>query len=570
MRLKTTSSKYKTHFSIIKDYVVKGKRTTKIIENLGNEEQVKQRAGNHDYMTWINNYIAELNKLDQDENRTVTLNLNPKKELAYNQLHTFNGGYLFLQDIYYELGINKICDVISRKYKFTFDLNDILSRLVYSRIIYPASKLSTLKASKKFIEQHDFDIQHVYRALEVLAKEKDYIQAELYKNSLDVSKRNTGVLYYDLTNYFFEIETADDFRKYGKSKENRPNPLVQMGLFMDGDGIPLSFDLTAGNMNEQTTLKPLEKKLIQDFKLSKFVVCTDAGLASVANRKFNNEGERAFITTQSIKKLKNFLKQWALDQSGWRLSGSDELYNINEINEDLYKDSLFYKERWIKENDFEQRLIVTYSIKYKNYHQKIRLNQIERASKLISNNPAKLGKVNQNDFRRFISKTSVTSSGEEAMKNIYELDMDLILEEAAYDGLYGVCTNLEDNIEEIIKVNRRRWEMEESFRIMKSEFEARPVYLSREDRITAHFVTCVLALIIYRYLEKRLEEKYTTSEIMECLRDYNFREFLGDGYVPSYTRTNLIDTLHKEFGFRTDFDIVSDKKMKKICKETKS
>ena len=300
---------------------------------------------------------------------------------------------------------------------------------------------------------------------------------------------------------FFEIDQEDDLRRYGKSKENRPSPIVQMGLFMDGNGIPLTFNITSGNTNEQTTLKPLEEKIIEDFNLAEIVVCTDAGLASTANRKFNNTNLRKFITTQSIKKLKDYLKQEALDLTkGWKLPGSDKTYDISKLRTDenlkeKYKDKIFYKERWINEDNLEQRLIVTYSVKYQEYQTHIRNNQIERAKKIIEQNPKKIGKAKQNDPKRFIQITNITSNGEIAEETHYNINQDIIDEEAKYDGLYAVCTNLEDDVEEIIKVNHRRWEIEESFRIMKSEFEARPVYLSREDRIKAHFMTCFFSTI---------------------------------------------------------------------------
>ena len=412
----------------------------------------------------------------------------------------------------------------------------------------------------------------IYRALEVIAKETDFIQSELYKNSLKVSKRSTNILYYDCTNYFFEIEQESGLRQYGPSKEHRPNPITQMGLFMDGDGIPLAFNITSGNTNEQITLKPLEEKILEDFKLSKFIVCTDARLASNANRKFNDKDERAFITTQSIKKLKKHLMDWALSPDKWHLSGSTKLYNINDIDKnessiELYKDKVFFKERWIKENGLEQKLIVTYSLKYRNYQRQIRNSQIERAKVAITNKSFKLEKCNQNDFKKFIKKTNITNDGEIAEKKVLTLNNDAIQKEERFDGFYGVCTNLDDNAEEIIKVNQRRWEIEESFRIMKSEFKARPVYLSRDDRIIAHFTTCFLSLVLLRFLEKRLEENYTTSKIIDTLKNMNFSESIGNGYIPTYTRTNLTDDLHDKFGFRTDYQIITNHSLKKIFKK---
>ena len=374
---------------------------------------------------------------------------------------------------------------------------------------------------------------------------------------------------------FFEIEEEDGLKQYGKSKENRPNPIVQMGLFMDGDGLPLAFDITSGNTNEQTTLKPLEQKIIKDFKTSKFVVCTDAGLASTANRKFNNINLRSFITTQSIKKLKGHLKDWCLDLTkGWKLFDSDKKYNISKLREDeklieAYKDKTFYKERWINEDGLEQRLIVTYSVKYQEYQKNIREKQLDRARKLIETNPKKIGKTKQNDFKRFIETTVTTPQGEVAEENHYNINEEKIIEESKYDGLYAVCTNLEDDVNSIIKTNHNRWEIEESFRIMKSEFKSRPVYLSRDDRIKAHFVTCFLALLVFRYLEKKLNNEYTAYEIIDTLKTMNLK-LENDGYYsPIYTRTNLTDKLHEEYSFRTDYEILSEKNLKKFFSSTK-
>ena len=576
MYIKKTMSKNFEHYSIIYSINSNGKRTSKVYENIGNYEKLKQRAGNEDPIQWLNNYVKELNNKQKENSLPVIIQKNPNKIIDKNVQSSFNVGYLFLQDIYYKLGLNNICKDISDKYQFKFDLNDILSKLIYSRILFPASKLKTLELSKKFLEQPNFDYQHIERTLPILCKENDFIQSQLYQNSKKYLPRNNRILYYDCTNFFFEIECEDDFRKYGKSKENRPNPIVQMGLFMDGDGIPLACEITPGNTNEQVTLKPLEKKIIDDFNLAQIVVCTDAGLASNANRKFNNTNTRKFITTQSIKKLKNYLKEEALDLTkGWHLPGSDKVYNIEALRTDeqqieIYKDKVFYKERWIKENGLEQRLIITYSVKYQEYQRNIRNNQIQRAKKLIENNPQKISKPKQNDPKRFIETINTTQTGEVADEIHYSINQNIINEEAKYDGLYAVCTNLEDDILDIIKVNHRRWEIEESFRIMKSEFNARPVFHSNEEAIKAHFLIYFLALTVYRYLEKKLDEKYTVGEIIDTLKDMNLK--LDEQYIysPNYVRTDLTDDLHELFGFRTDFEVMLEKNLKKICKQTKS
>ena len=575
MRLTITKNKNSSSFYIIKSVTINGKRTSKVVEKLGTLGEVKLKANGMDPYIWAQEYVNLLNKEEKENSNDVLLKLSQIKSLNKNDKLKFNGGYLFLQDIYYDLKLNNICKDISEKYQFKYDLNDILSKLIYSRIIYPSSKLKTLELSKNFIEQPNFDYQHILRSLEVIAKESDFIQSELYKNSLNYSKRNDKVLFYDCTNYYFEIEDDDDFRKYGKSKEHRPNPIVGMGLFMDGDGIPLSFDTFPGNKNEQVTLKPLEEKIINDFGNSKFIVCTDAGLASNSNRKFNNKNNRKYVTTQSLKKLKSFLKDWSIDLSkGWKLSGYDKTFDISKLrdDEDLIKkfyDKVFYKERWIKEDGIEQRLIITYSPKYQEYQKNIREKQIQRAKNIIEKNPKKIKARDESDPKRFINNIPTTDTGEVAVNNNYSINQDKILEEAKYDGLYAVCTNLEDEVEEIIKINKRRWEIEESFRIMKSEFKARPVFLSREDRIKAHFTTCFLALVLFRYLEKKLDEQYTSSQIIETLKEYEFREFKGFGYVPIYTYTDIVEDLHKVFKFDTSKEIINLKNIKKIINQTK-
>ena len=575
MRLQIVKSKNAQSLYVVKSVYHNKKRTNKVIEKLGTYEQLKKKLISEDPIEWAKKYVQELNKKENENTRTVLVKYIPNKIIEKNIQKSFNGGYLFLEQIYYALGLNNICKSISQKYKFQYDLDSILSRLIYGRIIFPASKLATNDLAKKFIEQPNFELQHIYRALEVIAKETNFIQSELYKNSLKLSKRNTSILYYDCTNYFFELEQENGLRQYGPSKEHRPNPIVQMGLFMDGDGIPLAFNITSGNTNEQTTLSPLEEKILEDFKLSKFIVCTDAGLASNANRKFNDKDDRAFITTQSIKKLKKHLLDWSLASDNWQLPNDNKKYDISKLekteeSKEFFKDKIFYKERWINENGLEQKLIVTYSLKYKNYQRQIRNSQIERVKKAIKTNSIKLDKFNQNDYKRLVTKTNVTKDGEIAEKKILSLNEALIAKEEKFDGFYGVCTNLDDSVEEIIKVNQRRWEIEESFRIMKSEFKARPVYLSRDDRIIAHFTTCFLSLVLHRYLEKKLEEKFTSSEIISILREMNFMESIGNGYIPTYTRTDLTDALHEKFGFRTDYQILTNNNFKKILKKIKS
>lgn len=568
MRLSLVKSKNTTQFYIIQSYRdEKGKNTSKIIEKLGNEQEVIKKANGEDPIIWAKKYIEKKNKKVQEniaiyyEKHIEGITLDDKQKI-------FNIGYIFLKDIYNNLGLKKICTKISNKYRIKYDLSEILANLIYTRIIEPSSKLSSFETSKKFIEQPNYKLHDIYRALEIISEETDFIESEVYKNSLNIINRNTKILYYDCTNYFFEIEQAEGLKQYGISKENRPNPIVQMGLFMDGDGFPLAFNINNGNTNEQTTLKPLEKQIMNDFKVSKFIVCTDAGLASTDNRKFNSRQEHSYIVTQSLKKIKGHLKEWALSPENWHTLKSNKTINLNEIDEEQHYEEIYYKERWINENGLEQRLIVSYSPKYATYQKTIRNMQIERAQNII-NRPSKLTKKRQDDPKRFITTSSITKDGEIANKKVLSLNTSAIEKEAQYDGFYAVCTTLEDDISEIIKVNKRRWEIEESFRILKTDFKARPVYLKRDDRIKAHFTTCFLSLLIYRILENKLEHKYSPRNIINTLKEMNSLKIAGYGYKQVYQNTEITKELSKIFNININQDFISLKNMKKFLKDNK-
>lgn len=588
--MKLTVSKSKNSASFYVQKTIRkpnGCVTSVTVEKLGNLTEVTAKAGGKDPYVWAQEYVNELNRREYEENKEIIISYSPSKLLKKGEQKLFNCGYLFLQDIYYELGLDKICKEISSRHSFAYDLNDVLSKLIYTRILFPSSKLSSNRQAAKFIEQPTFELHDIYRALSVLSEENDFIQAQLYKNSQKVLARRKDILYYDCTNYFFELEEADDLRRYGKGKQHQPLPLVGMGLFMDHDGIPLAFDIYPGNKNEQPTLKPLEKKVIRDYGLEQIVVCTDAGLSSKTNRKFNDKTTggiqvRSFITTQSVKQLPGYLKDFALDPDGWRLPGSDNVYNLNDIDDTRDYDKVFYKNRWIKEDlsqrkikngakPLEQHLIVSFSPKYKNYQRKIRNGQIERAQQLIERGNYKQRPKNQNNPHRFIYREKVTKDGEICSEEIVCLDTDAIREEERYDGFYAVCANLKDmGVDEIIRINKKRWEIEECFRIMKIDFKARPVYLQTEDHIRSHFLTCFIALVIYRILEKKLHEEYTCEEIIDTLKNMVMaRPGEKMGYTPVYTRTNLTDALHETAGFRTDYQIITDVNMRKIIRGSK-
>lgn len=569
MRVTISKSKSAEQVYITKAYRNEnGKSTSRIVAKLGSMESLLPQ---HDFdrekvLAWAKEQAQIYTEAEKKEELKLSLELSENKQLSFGEVSLFNGGYLFLQKIFYELGMKDICTQISKKYSFEYDLAEVLCGLVLARILSPSSKLSSFDYLTRLIEQPKFKLHDIYRCLDVLDKESDAIQSMLYQHNH--KDRNTAVLYYDCTNFFFEIEEEKGIRKYGKSKEHRPNPIVQMGLFLDGDGIPLAFTIFSGNESEQPTLIPLEEKILKDYDLSRFVICTDAGLASHTNRKFNNRKDRSYVVTQSVKTLKAHLKEWCLHPQGFRLGNSDREYDISQIDEQLHKNSIFYKERWINENGLEQRLIVTYSPKSKNYQREIRTRQIDRAVKLVQN-PRKVTR-NANSPHRFVEQMQMTLDGEIAEKCVKKLDYEKIAEEEKYDGFYAVCTTLEDNIHEILKINKHRWEIEASFRMMKSEFKARPVFVQKDERIRAHFMTCFLALMVFRILEKRLANKYTSEEILAVLKEMQFQKIKGLGYLPCYTRTEITDALHDVFGFRTDKEIITDKKMKKIIRSTKN
>ena len=586
MRLKKTTTNSNTTYCIIKDYKnLNGKRSTCIYEALGNENKLIERFGSENTMDKVNEYIDSLNQLIKEgKEPIVNLALDPNKQIEKNVNRTFFSGHLFLRKIYYDLGINKICETIKEKYNFTFDINSIVECLVFARVIWPSSKLSTYEQSRKFIGNYDFDIQHVYRTLTYLSKEIDNIQKQLFDYSNKVIDRNYKVIYYDCTNYFFYTE-ENDFQRYAISKQHQPLPLVQMGLFMNADGYPFAMNINPGNTSETKTMIPSEKEFLNQYNMQgkNIIVCTDAAMCTDEIKNFNIKDGRGFVITQSIKKLSNELQQFALDKSGWHILGNlVDTYNIEEIekNEEEKKshyNTIFYKEIECETKSVKQTLIITFSFKYKEYQHKLKTHQLERATKLVDeinkkNKKAKkkneVEKIkiskNQNDPKRFIKEIMSTNTGEVACNVEYSVDQEVYQNEEKYNGFYGITTNLIDDTATIIKVMKGRWEIEESFRIMKDEFDAGTVYLSREDRIKGHFITCFLSLFIYRYLEHQLNDKYTVHQIVKKLQEMKMLEHKGKGFEPIQTRDDLTDDLHKFLGINTDTEIITYKKIKEI------
>lgn len=583
MRLKKTVTKSNTTYCIIMDYKnLNGKRSTSVFEALGNDNDLIKRFGKENTMNKVQEYINSLNKMiKENKELPVKLLLDPNKQIEKDVNRTFFSGHIFLRKIYYQLGIDKICKEIKKKYHFTFDINSVVECLIFARIIWPSSKLSTYEQSKKFIGNYDFDLQHVYRTLTYLAKEMDYIQKGLFNYSNKVIDRNYKVIYYDCTNFFFYTE-ENDFQRYGISKQHQPLPLVQMGLFMDADGYPFAMNINPGNTSETKTMIPSEEKFLKDFDMKgkNIIVCTDAAMSSDDIKRFNVKDGRGFVITQSIKKLSDDLQKYALDKKGWRKVGDiEDIYDLEKIANDKKSkeenyETIFYKEIECETKSVKQTLIITFSFKYQEYQNKIKQHQFDRAIKLVEetnrknkntkdNEKIKISK-NPNDPKRFIKETRTTDTGEIACNIEYMVDQEILEEEQKYSGLYGITTNLINDTQTVIKVLHNKWEIEESFRIMKEEFDTGTVYLSREDRIKGHFITCYLSLFIYRYLEHQLNDKYTVYEIVKKLQEMKMLELKGKGFVPLQARDDLTDDLHAFLGLNTDTEIITYKKIKEI------
>ena len=610
-RISYSKSKNFTNYYIIEDYKRNGKRTTRKLETIGNNLTVSKLAANEniDVNTWLNNYLLKYLEEHKDnyEPEKIIIEKYSNKLIPMNQTNKFNVGYLFLESIYYSLKLDKICKAISEKYKFEFDLNEVLSNLVYSRIIFPASKLKTFELSKTFIETPKFELNNIYRGLTYLNEDLNYIQRELYNNSKSVVDRNTRILYYDCTNYYFDIFEEDNLRKYtGNAKDKKSKPVVGMGLFLDGNGFPIAMNIFPGNTNESTTLIPLQGNIlgvdpetnikIEGFNLDndKTIICTDAAMCTDYIKQFNIKDGRAFVITQSIKKLKEEYKKEVFEDDNWRIAGDlRHIYKLSDILNDEEKrkehyETIFYKIVRTETAHVVQDLIVTFQIKYRDYLRNVRNGQIERAkNKIKANEEGKKLKLsnNPNDYRRLIKEVVIAiNNGSKKSKNenslnedsqkekysySYSIDKDIIQEEEKYDGYYGITTNLNGNVEEILSISKNRWEIEENFRILKSDFESGDIHLSREDRITAHFLTCFISLLIYRILEYKLDYKYTNTQIIEKLREMEVYEEKGNGYSPAYIRNDLTDDLHEKFGFRTDYEIINYENYEKIFKQLK-
>ncbi|MBD5358214.1 MAG: IS1634 family transposase [Bacteroides sp.] len=488
---------------------------------------------------------------------------------------------MVLLPLYNKLGLSRFSAEVTSRHRFKYDFADILCKLVMCRILFPDSKRATRECLDDFVDAPDFSLEDIYSFLKVLAKELTPLQKSLYEATKKELSRRTGVIYYDCTNYYFEIEKEDMLRRYGKSKEHRPNPIVQMGMFMDADGLPLAFCINPGNTSEQQTLKPLEEILANEFNLGEFVVCTDAGLASIDNRQYNTTEGRNYIVTQSIPQLPRLMREWALGKEGWRRLGDkqDRTYDITELNLDEEQENLYYRERWFKEDRgkvkaFEERLIVTFSPKYALYQRQLRTQHIEKAVRMIDLGSQK-SRQTQQDPRRLIATLHCTEEGEIAGNTVMTLDADMIEKEKAMDGLNCLATRLEDSVYDILHVNGFRYEIEHLFRVTKTEFNARPIYLQREDRIRAHFAICFVALLLLKAFQKEVnegldeEQRYSSEQIIDALAGMDYNVVRGTGYVPAYTATHLRSRCCEVAKLPIDRQIVLARKMRQYLKMLK-
>ena len=588
------------------------KTTTKNVRNFGKHSELLKIT--EDPLAYVNEEIRKMNEeyrvgrveyeIKADFNEKVTTSNDEKSSVTYT-----NTGYFFLQNVMKDLRLKQFFADITSDRKITFDCYDICRFLTYARILDPRSKLGIWDSLDMYYEKPDFGYHHILRFMDVLEENYDSYLAWLYKKSNNAVKRDPSVLYYDCTNFYFECEREDDvvvdevtgevlsgLRKYGVSKEHRPNPIVEMGLFMDKRGIPISMCLHPGNTSEQVTAIPLEKEITKMLSDAKFIYCADAGLGSYHIRKFNSMGGKAFIVTQSIKKLSDTLKQAVFSDIDYRLLSNDAPVTIermksfdrfDEKNRPLYDgfayksftadktyDLGLYEDKILKNGKVQrvkvkallpQRIIVTFSRKMMEYQHTVRARQVERARNLLKINDPEEIKKGPNDVRRFMKRISKTDSGEDANVT-YVIDEDKIAEEEKYDGYYAVATNLDDKPEDILSIAHKRYQIEDCFRILKTNFCGRPVNHSADRRIKAHFMICYTALLVYRLLECQLDDQQThitTDNLIDTLKNMNVTNVHDMEYMALYTGSKTLDALERLTNLGLDFKHYRPKDLRK-------
>lgn len=587
-----------------------GKSTTVRVETLGSEEEIEKKHNCADGLAWAKAYVEKLNEEERIGKQRIKIELAPNAELDPTEIPLRNGGDLLLLPLYNQLGLPQICNEIKENSRVKYDLNEILQTLVLGRILFSSSKTGTYRKAKSMIKPPKFAEHDMFRALTQLSEHINDIQAEVYHNSLNIMPRRDKVIFYDCTNFYFEIEDADKdvidketgefiegLRKQGKSKEHRPNPIVQMGMFMDYDGIPLAFCIFPGNQSEQTSLQPLEEVLQTKFGLTDFIVSTDAGLGSESNRRYNMAGNRQYITVQSLKSMKSKDIDMALDPRGWRIGYSDNdnlhtlsqandgIFNLNELlnreeAKELLHNTTFYKEILVeKELKEEQsnrtirrteRIIVTYSHDYALYQKAKRAEQLNRAEKMAKNKSTK-SRQTQQDARRFVEVSHLTTDGQKAVKVETSVKYALAEQEARFDGFYAYGTSLDDEPLEILRVRKFHHEIEHLFRTSKTHFEARPIYVSRQDRIRSHFLICFLAMTIIKILQNQLNiPEMSIDQLISTIQNTKFDYFKGIGYRPLWQENPIIKAIEQRNGINISKQFIDYKTMNKLYRSVKA
>lgn len=569
---------------------------------LGSLAEIREREGVTDPWLWAQQELPRRNEEERLGRQTLKIELSPTKRIKAGEQTRYSGADLMLIPLYNALGLPQICRELQKGIKAQYSLNEILEALVVLRILYPCSKKSTCELNSKRIRKTSFALEDVYRALTLLSSHIDDIQARVWQNSQKLMRRNTRVIYYDCTNYYFEIEDNDrdyvdmetgeviiGLRKRGKSKENRPNPIVQMGLLMDGDGIPLSFIIFPGNESEQPSLQRIEEMVARKFGLNEFIISTDAGLGSEDNRRYNMTEGREYITVQSLPSLSKADQDMALDPRGWRVAYRDkglapidrsspekEIFNLDEIDLDAERGTRFYKEIIVNKNlrgdittSRPERIIVTYNHDFALYLRHKREERISTAQKIISRKQTK-SRQSQQDPRRYVTTDYVTKDGQKAAKVRMALDEKAIAHEQRFDGFYAYGTSLDDNAIDVLRARSFHHEIEHLFRTTKTFLDARPVHLRRQERIRSHFLVCFLAMIILKILQKQLNMPELSIDcLIGTLRSFEFDYFKSVGYRPLFERNDITDQLQETTGLHFDTEIVETKRMNKLYRSIK-
>lgn len=580
-----------------------GKSTSKKIECLGSEEDIEKKYGVPDGLAWVREYVARLNEEEKLGRRKVRVELSPTERIPEGEQVLYSGGDLMLLPLYRKLGLDKACAEISAQTKCKYNLAEILEALVVLRILYPCSKRNVLELNRRRIKKTVLTLESIYRALTLLSSHIEDLQAVIWEHSRKIMERNTRVVYYDCTNYYFEIEDNDlqfkdeqqpnrraGIRRRGKSKEHRPNPIVQMGLLMDSDGIPLSFIIFPGNESEQPSLQKIEEMIADKFGLNEFIVSTDAGLSSEDNRRYSMTEGREYIAVQSLPSLSEADRKMALDPAGWHIAFRDsglppvnsedpqcDTFNLTEIDLDKERHTRFYKEiivdKYIggkKSTARPERIIVTYCHDFALYLRHKRQERLAAAEKIVGNKQ-KTPRQSQQDPRKYVSTVYVTEHGEVAEKVAMAINWAAVADEARFDGFYAYGTSLDDDAVDVLRARSFHHEIEHLFRTTKSFLEARPVYLQREDRIRAHFLTCFIAMVVLKMFQKQLDMPgLSIDQLIQTLRDMRFDYFKGFGYRPCFERNQLTDRMQEVSGIHVDTQIVQLKTMNGIIRSVKA